>query len=116
MGEKDEIIVVTTRCIDMAASCSDIDKIKCADCGEMTWLSSSWRGKKIDRAVCDHCFEDKERYKNSDVSAYVTKRCLNDALKQLKDTCRLEGTDEDIKKKMVEYVEKKIGIKVTITD
>lgn len=112
---KEEIIVVTMRCIDMAASCSDIDKIKCAECGEMTWLSISWRGKKIDRAVCEPCFE-KEKYKNSDYSTYVTKSCLNDALEQLKDTLHPEGTDEDIKKRMITHMEKKMGVKITITD
>jgi hypothetical protein len=115
MGEKEEVIVVTMRCIDMAACCDDIDKIKCADCGEMTWLSSHWRGKKIDRAVCEHCFE-KDEYKNVDYSAYVTKNCLNDAAKQLKKSENLKGGYEDIKKRMIEYLEKKLGKKVTITD
>jgi hypothetical protein len=113
--EKEEIIVVTMRCINMAASCSDIDKIKCAECGEMTWLSSSWRGKRIDKAVCEQCFEI-ERYKKRDYSTCVTKSCLNDALEQVKDTCIIRGTDEDIKKRMVSYIEKKMGVKITITD
>lgn len=116
MSDKEEIIVVTMRCIDMAASCSDIDKIKCAKCGEMTWLSSSWRGKKIDEAICEHCFEDKEKYKNRDYSMCVTKSCLNDATKQLKESENLKGTEEDIKKRMIAYLEKKFGKKVTITD
>jgi hypothetical protein len=115
MGDKEEIIVVTMRCIDMAASCSDVDKIKCAECGEMTWLSSSWRGKKIDKAVCEHCFE-KEKYKNGDYSAYVTEACINYALEQIKEFCSQEGTDEDIKKRMIKYMEHKMGVKITITD
>jgi hypothetical protein len=116
MSEEEEIIVVTTRCIDMAASCSDIDKIKCSECGEMTWLSSSWRGKRIDRAVCQHCFEGKDKYKKSDYSAYVTNSCLNDALKQLKETVHPKGTDEAIKKRMIRYIEEAIGKKIAITD
>jgi hypothetical protein len=117
MGEenKEEITVVTMRCIDMAASCSDIDKVKCSVCGEMTWLSSSWRGKKIDRAVCEPCFED-EKYIHSDYTTYVTKSCLNDALKQLKDSYSIKGTDKDIKKRMIEHMEKKMGMKIIITD
>lgn len=63
MIDKEEIIVVTKRCIDMAAHCENIDKIKCSKCGEMTWLSISWRGKKIDRAICQHCFENDEQKK-----------------------------------------------------
>lgn len=115
MDDKEEIIVITMRCIDVAASCSDIDKIKCEECGEMTWLSVSWRGKKIDRVVCKPCFE-KDKYKNSGYSACVSKRCLDDALKHLKLTENLDGTDEEIKKRMITYMEEKMGKKVTITD
>ena len=114
-ANKDEIVVVTMRCIDMAASCSDIDKIKCSVCGETTWLSSSWRGKKIDRAVCEPCFE-KGKCINGDYTACVTKSCLNDALKQLKSSCNIKGTDKDIKKRMMEHMEKKMGMKIIITD
>lgn len=112
---KDEITVVTMRCIDMAASCSDIDKIKCSVCGETTWLSSSWRGKKIDRAICEPCFE-KGKCINGDYTTCVTKSCLNDALKQLKSSCNMKGTDADIKKRIMEYMEKKMGTKIVITD
>ena len=45
MSDDEKILVVTMRCIDIAASCSDIDKIKCGECGEMTWLSIYWRRK-----------------------------------------------------------------------
>jgi hypothetical protein len=114
-ANKDEMIVVTMRCIDMAASCSDIDKIKCSVCGETTWLSSSWRGKKIDRAICEPCFA-KEKYVHRDYTACVTKSCLNDALKQLKNSCNIKGTDKDIKKRMMEHMEKKMGTKIIITD
>jgi hypothetical protein len=114
-ANKEEIVVVTMRCIDMAASCSDIDKIKCSVCGETTWLSSSWRGKHIDRAVCEHCFA-KEKYTHRDYTACVTKSCLSDALKHLKSSCNLKGTDKDIKKRMMEYMEKKMGMKIIITD
>jgi hypothetical protein len=114
-ANKEEIVVVTMRCIDTAASCSDIDKIKCSVCGEMTWLSSSWRGKRIDRAVCEPCFE-KEKCVHRDYTACVTKSCLNDALKRLKSSCNIRGTDKDIKKRMMEHMEKKMGMKIVITD
>lgn len=113
--DKEEIIVVTMRCIDMAASCSDIDKIKCANCGEWTWLSVSWRGKRIDKAICEPCFE-KEEYKSRDISACITRECLDDVLKQLKEIYDLKGTDKNIKKRMIEHMEKKMGRKITITD
>lgn len=116
MDDTEEIIVVTMRCIDTSASCCDVDRIKCDVCGEMTWLSSSWRGRKIDRVICDHCFEDEKANKSGDYSACVTRRCLEDAQKYLKDILHLGGTDEDIKKKMISYLEKKIGKKITIVD
>lgn len=115
MSDDEKILVVTMRCIDIAASCSDIDKIKCTECGEMTWLSISWRGKKIDRTVCEKCFEKENKYK-SDCSIYVTKNCLNDALKHLKEAENPRGTDEEIKKRMISYMERKMGVKISITD
>ena len=115
MGDKEEIIVVTTRCIDNVAYFDNIDKIKCSKCGEMTWLSISWRGKKIDKVICAHCFE-KDEQKKVDYSACVTKACLNDALKHLKDTLHLEGTDDDIKERMIRCLERKLGKRITITD
>jgi hypothetical protein len=113
MKKKDEIVVVTMRCIDMAASRSDVDKIRCAECGEMTWLSISWRGKKIDRIICESCFKNR-KYKNSDYSACVTEECLEEAVESVRDNYGETTPDKDIKKRMIKIVEEKLGKKVKI--
>lgn len=115
MRNKEEIVVVTVRCIDMAARCADVDKVKCSDCGEMTWLSPSWRGRNIDRIVCEPCFS-KVKYGNDGCKAYITKRCLNDALEELKNILHLEGGDDDIKKEMIYLMERRMGKKIEVTD
>lgn len=113
MDNKDEIIVITMRCIDMAASCDDIDKMQCAECGEMTWLSASWRGKKIDKIICKSCFE-KEKYLDGDYSANVTEECLDDAIKFVREHYGVAKTDKEIRERMVKIVERKLGKKINI--
>lgn len=113
MKGKDEIIVVTARCIDMTAYYDDIDKMPCSECGEMTWLSSSWRGKKIGKIVCGHCFEG-EKYKNRDYSANVTEECLNNAIKTIREHYGITKTDKELKKEAIEILEGQIGKKINI--
>lgn len=113
MKEKEETIVVTARCIDMAASCDDIDKIPCIECGEMTWLSSSWRGRKIDKAICGPCF-GKEKYRNGDYSANVTEECLNNAIKLAREHYGMKKTNKEIREKMMEIMEEKLGKKINV--
>ena len=113
MKNSAKIIVVTARCIDMAASCEDIDRVPCTECGEITWLSSSWRGKKIDKIVCGACFE-KGKYKNKDHSVNVTEECLNDAAKFVKENYGRSRSDKEVKKIMMDIMEKRIGRKINI--
>jgi hypothetical protein len=111
MEDKEEIIVITARCIDMAAFCDDSDKMPCIDCGEMTWLSSSWRGKKIDKIICEHCLV---KYSDEDSSASVTEECLNNAIKFLRERFYTIETDQEITERTMKIMEKKFGKKINI--
>lgn len=113
MKDKDKIIVITARCMDMTAYYDDMDKMPCSECGEMTWLSSSWRGRKIDKIVCGHCFEG-EKYKKGDYSANVTEECLNNAIKTIKEHYGRKETDKELKKQAIEILERQIGKKINI--
>lgn len=114
-GTRDEITVVTVRCIDKTSRCEDVDKIKCSVCGEMTWLSIHWRNRNIDRVICEHCFKGNE-YIGEDYVACVTRRCLDEALEELKRSYKIEGTDEDIRRTILEYVGKEMRKKIIVTD
>ena len=116
MKDKEEIIVVTARCTDVAASCGDIDKVPCTGCGEMTWLSNSWRGKKIDKIICVHCFKNSEKYKGSDCSANVTERCISDAVEWAKKNHCPERTRKEIREEMIRIMEEKMGRKIKIVE
>lgn len=111
--EKEEIIVITARCIDMVAHADKIDKIPCSECGEMTWLSISWRGRQIDKILCEHCFEKKE-FQISDYNANITETCLKDAIKGARKYFGSKKTDKEIKEEMMKIMEKKIGKKINI--
>lgn len=113
MKEKNEIVVVTARCMDISAYYDDIDKMPCSECGEMTWLTSSWRGRKIDKVICGHCFES-GKFKNIDYSANVTEECLNNAIKAIREHYGRTETDKELKKKAIEILEKQIGKKINI--
>jgi len=110
---EDEIIVVTMRCIDSVAHFKDIDKVECGICGEMTWLSANWRGRKIDRIICKHCY-DEGKYKDDDNTTNVTEACINDAVKLVREYYNIQGTDEEIRKRMIEVMERKTGEKINI--
>ena len=114
MKDKEEIVVVTKRCVDMAAYCDDIDKVPCADCGEMTWISSSWRGKKVDRVVCMNCFESSEKYKGDDCSGNVTEKCLSDVIEWVKKHHYPERTDKEIGEEIIRVMEGVMGKKINI--
>lgn len=111
--KEDEIIVITARCIDNVAHFDDIDKTQCEICGEMTWLSSSWRGRKIDKIICSHCFKN-GKYQDEDSSTNITEACLNDAAKFMKKRYKLKNTDKEIKEKMIKVVEKNLGEKINV--
>lgn len=113
MNDKEEIIVITMRCIDMAASCDNIDTMRCAECGEMTWLSTSWREKKIDKVICESCF-GKGKYQDGDYSANVTENCLNDAIKIIREHYGMAKTEKEIREKMIKIMENKLGKKINI--
>lgn len=113
MDNKDKIIVVTARCIDMAAYVDDIDKRPCEDCGEMTWVSSSWREKRIDKIICGTCF-DKEEYRRKDYSTNVTEESINDAIELVKSRYNPDMTKEEIRVRIVKIVEREMGRKINI--
>ena len=108
--EENRKIVITMRCIDMASPTSDIDKVPCVECGEMTWLSTSFRKRKIkiDKIICNPCFEKK--HKDEDYCVYVTEECLNDAFEAL-ENYGIRTTKEE----MIRRMEEKIGKKLIVT-
>jgi len=114
MDGEDQVIVLTMRCIDMAPSSYDLEKRPCAECGEMTWLSGSWRGKKVDKIVCTECFYKSKEYKNGDYTANVTEECLEDAKNWARRNLSTKKTDEEIKARMIEIMENKTGKKLKI--
>lgn len=81
--EKEEIAVVTIRCIDMSTPHVDSWKRKCDICDEMTWISASWKGKQIDKVICEPCwfanYKDKKDY-----SICVTEKNLDEFLEWCK--------------------------------
>lgn len=107
--EKDENVVITMRCIDMASPTSDIDKVPCSECGEITWISTSFRGKKIDKIICENCFFKSGKYKDEDYYACVTEECLNDAFTVLESRGIMTTKEE-----MIMIMEEKIGKKLKI--
>lgn len=114
MNDEDQVVVLTMRCIDMAPSSRDVDKALCSECGEMTWLSCSWKGKKIDKIVCTECFYNSKEYKSGDYSASVTEECLEESKDWARRHLNIKKTDEEIKTQMIEIVEDKIGKEIKI--
>lgn len=107
--------VITVRCIDMAPY-DGVEKRLCSRCGEMTWLSNHWEGKRIDNIICEKCFYNSEEYDKKDFSTKVTKECLESAISTIKRRCNLTDTDEEIKDKLMRIFEKKIGKKIEIIE
>lgn len=117
MDDEDQIVVLTIRCIDMAPSSDDVKKAPCSTCGEMTWLSSSWKGKKIDKIICSECFYKSKEYKNGDYSASVTEECLEGAKDWVRRNLNLENlTDKEIKAGIVEVMEGEIRKEIKIIE
>lgn len=107
--EKDENVVITMRCIDMSSPTSDIDKVPCSECGEITWISTSFRGKKIDKIICEKCFFKSGKHKDKDYYACVTEECLNDAFTVL-ESRGINTTKEEMVRRMEEKIGKKLKI------
>lgn len=118
MEAKDEIVVITVRCIDMASPRNDSDKIKCDICGEMTWVSHSWRGKKIDKIICENCFYNSEEFKKDEFKANVTSKSLQEYTDWARRYYHISSfiTDEEIKNDILRRFEMKIGKKIKIIE
>lgn len=114
IDEKDEVAVITVRIIDMASPSDDTEKRLCSLCGEMTWLSNNWKGKKIDKIICEKCFYYSEEYKKKEINPKVTEECLESAIKKIRRLYDLKETDEEIKDRLMIEFEKKIGKKIEI--
>lgn len=108
-SNEDERLVITVRCIDMATPKTEVDKIPCSECGEMTWISTSFRGKKIDRAVCEPCFFGNDRYKNENYFACVTQECIDEAF-----AWAIRSGYNVTKEHMIKKMEDKIGKKIKV--
>ncbi len=108
IDEEDIIVVMTVRCIDMAATTENIDKIPCTECGEMTWISTSFRGKKIDKIVCKPCY-DKIYHNEKEYFACTTQECLDEAFEWAKQH-GINITKEEMVMKMEDNIGKSIKI------
>lgn len=102
-----EIVVVTMRCIDMASPGYDVDKVPCAECGEITWLSRDFRGQKIDKILCLPCFEGK--HGDDECVALAKEQSIESAISLLNDR-GIRATKEEL----IKVVEEKLGKKITI--
>jgi hypothetical protein len=120
MGKEKEagegkITVVTVRCIDMTAPFSDNWRRSCDLCGEMTWVSASWKGKKIDRIMCEHCwsanYKDKE-----EINICVTKASLNEFREWSKRYYGSGNSKRLTMKDVIKMIEMKTGKKIKIVD
>ncbi len=93
-ADKDQVTVLTVRCIDMAPPLHEVDKIPCSECGEMTWISKSFKEKKIDKITCTKCFYDGDVYKSGDYSANVTEETVEEVIKYIRSRFEIKKTDE----------------------
>lgn len=109
MEKKDKTIVVTMRCIDMVYPTANIDKVKCNKCGEMTWISQSFRGKNIDEIICEKCFF--EYGNNEDFCAVITEACIDEAINCIENIYGEKYTREEMLRTMEDKIGKKIIIK-----
>lgn len=110
----DEVAVITVRIIDMAPPSDDTEKRLCSVCGEMTWLSKHWKGKRIDKIICEKCFYDSEEYKKKEINPKVTEECVESAIKKIRMLYNLKDTDDEIRERLMIEFEKKIGKKIEI--
>lgn len=101
-------MVVTNRVINSASHLPDSWTIPCGDCGELTWISSVWKNKKIDKVVCLQCFF--EKYKGGDYVACTTEDIIQRALKTLGDL-GINVTREELIKKTGIKIGKEIHVK-----
>lgn len=107
--EKDQKVIITMRCIDMTSPTSDVDKAPCSECGEITWISTSFRKIKFDKIICENCFFKSGKHKDEDYYAYSTEECINDALAAL-ESLGIKTTKEEMIRKMEEKIGKKLKI------
>ncbi len=99
---EDEIAVVTVRVIDHANPLPGTWTIPCDDCGELTWISDTWKNKKINRVVCKHCFLTKYMYK--DHIPCVTEEIIKKVLEVLR------GRGMDVtREEIIKNIEAKFG-------
>lgn len=108
VDEEDIIVVMTVRCIDMAAPTENIDKKPCTECGEMTWISTSFRDKNIDKIVCQPCY-NKIYPKEKEYIACVTQECIDEAFEWAK-RHGINTTKEEMIMNMEDQIGKSIKI------
>lgn len=104
----EKTMVVTLRVIDSAIHLPDSWTIPCGDCGELTWISSAWKNKKIDKVICKQCFF--EKYKDGDYVACTNDEIIQNVLKALGDM-GINVTKEEVLKKTGIKIGKEIHIK-----
>lgn len=103
----DKTMVVTLRVIDRANPTPGTWTIPCDECGELTWISRIWKGKKIDRVVCEPCFSKK--WKDKEYVLCTTEEIIQLALETLRGKGVIVTREE-----MIENFEMKTGKEIKI--
>lgn len=94
---EDKTMVVTMRVIDLANPVHGAWRIPCDECGELTWISSIWKNKKIDQVVCKPCWLTK--YNDGDYVTCTTEEIIEQALEMLRGS-GMDVTREELLKDM----------------
>ncbi len=116
--DEEEIRVVGMRCCELL-----IDplpgswKATCCECKKEVWITEMWKGKKIDKIVCDQCCFETGMYKDEDVKLKVTKETLDQFVKWVREyygDAIIDQSDEDIKLMAIEIIENKLRKEINI--
>ena len=116
--DEEEIRVVGMRCCELS-----IDplpgswKATCCECKKEVWITEMWKGKKIDKIVCDYCCFETDMYKDEDVKLKVTKETLDQFVKWAREyygDAIIDQSDEDIKLMAIELIENKLRKEIKI--
>lgn len=103
----EEIIVISTRVIDMANPIPGTWTTPCHECGELTWISDFWKDKKIDKVICEPCYFKK--YKDGDYNLCAVEENIEQALEWFRG--RGMGVTRE---QLISNIEDKIGKKMKI--
>lgn len=76
----DKKYIVSVRVCDQEFAVPGSVKRPCMRCGELVWISPVTKDEKMDGAICDHCFNDKD-IEEGEKNLVVKKEVIEEALK-----------------------------------